>query len=123
MRINNLRTLFVLACLSLLPFLGIAQSNCSYVVVNAGTYTQHQIDQAFGAARLDSYRKRTIRRSMFFVNGAEIQLLSALEMTTSGCPVNQLEAMEDSAPLDPNRKFEIHPAGVIFESVAKVTKE
>ena len=92
-----------------------AQSNCSYVIVSTGGYSQAQIDQAFSGAKLDSYRQKTVRRPMRFTNGAEVHLLSATEMQQANCPVNGTLAMEDSAPLDPSRRFEIHPAGIIYE--------
>ena len=123
MRIELMRNLFALLLLFGLPFLVVGQTNCSYITINNGGYSQTQIEQAFSNANLDSYRKRTVRRSMIFSNGAEVQLLSALEMTTNGCPVDPLKAMEDSAPLDPNRRFEIHASGVIVESVSKIIKE
>lgn len=99
-----------------------AQSNCSYVVVSTGTYTLSQIDQALGSAKLDSYRKQTLRRVLLFTNGAEIQLLSASELQSSNCPVNGTLAMDDSQPLDPNRRFEIHPSGVIMETTTAIYK-
>jgi hypothetical protein len=99
-----------------------AQTNCSYVVVATGGYTQAQIDQAFSAANLDSYRKKTVRRTMLFSNGAEIQLLSATELQIMNCPVNGALAIDDNQPLDPGRRFEIHSSGVLLESVTAVYK-
>jgi hypothetical protein len=95
----------------------LAQSNCSYVVISTGGYSLSQIDQAFSAARLDAYRKKTVRREMHFTNGAEVHLLSASELQSQNCPVNGTLAMEDNQPLDPGRLFEIHPSGVIIASV------
>lgn len=92
-----------------------AQSNCSYMIVSTGSYSQAQIDQAFSSAKLDSYRQKTVRRVMHFTNGAEVHLLSATELQQSNCPVNGTLALDDQAPLDPNRRFEIHPAGIIYE--------
>jgi hypothetical protein len=99
------------------------QTNCSYVIVSVGGYTQAQIDQAFSTARLDAYRLKTGRRSMQFTNGAEIHLYSATELQNMNCPVNAMLAMEDDAPLDPTRRFEIHPSGVIIEPVQAVYKQ
>lgn len=99
-----------------------AQSNCSYIVISTGTYTLPEVDAAFSAANLDAYRKKTVRRSMQFTNGAEIHLLSASEMQTMNCPVNGTLAMDDNEPLDPARRFEIHPSGVIFEPSQAVFK-
>jgi hypothetical protein len=99
-----------------------AQGNCSYVVISTGTYSVGQIDAAFSAANLDAYRKKTVRRAMLFSNGAEVHLLSASEMQTNNCTVNGTVAMEDNVPLDPNRRFEIHPTGVIVEPVQATYK-
>ena len=99
-----------------------AQTNCSYVIVANGAYTQVQIDQAYGAATLDAYRLKTLRRSMKFTNGAEVQLYAADELQAMNCPVNSALAMEDNTPLDPDRRFEIHPSGVIYEAVQAVYK-
>jgi hypothetical protein len=121
MRIQHSWIVFLLAFFLMFSYLQ-AQSNCSYVVVSTGGYTLAQVDAAFSGADLDAYRKKTIRRSMTFSNGAEVQLLSASEMQTMNCPVNGLLAMDDNTPLDPNRRFEIHPSGVIFESVQAVYK-
>lgn len=113
-----------LAGLLLLVFVGFvhSQSNCSYVIVSTGGYSQAQIDQAFAGANLDSYRQKTVRRAMHFTNGAEVHLLSATELQQANCPVNGTLAMEDSAPLDPNRRFEIHPAGIIYEVTEAIGK-
>ena len=100
-----------------------AQSNCSYVVISTGNYSLSQVDAAFSAANLDAYRKKTIRRTMLFTNGAEIQLLSASEMQANQCPVNGTLALEDNVLLDPQRRFEIHPAGVIVEPAQAVYKQ
>lgn len=99
-----------------------AQSNCSYVIISTGAYSRQQIDQAFLGANLDSYRKKTVRRPMLFTNGAEVQLYSAAELPTMNCPVNGTLAMEDNEVLDPARRFEIHPSGILFESVQAVFK-
>jgi hypothetical protein len=99
-----------------------AQANCSYVIVANGGYTQAQIDQAFGAANLDGYRLKTLRRAMKFANGAEVQLYAADELQVMQCPVNSGLAMDDNTPLDPDRRFEIHASGVIYESVQAVYK-
>jgi hypothetical protein len=100
-----------------------AQSNCSYVVISTGNYSLSQVDAAFSAANLDAYRKKTIRRTMLFTNGAEVELLSASEMQANQCPVNGTLALEDNVVLDPQRRFEIHPAGVIVEPAQAVYKQ
>jgi hypothetical protein len=118
------------ACLvCLLGFVASAQTlfaqqvNCSYVVVYPATYSNTQIEQAFSTASLDAYRKQTVRRSMFFENGAEIQLYSVAELQARGCPVEPEQAMKDDDPLDAGRLFALHPAGIIMESVKKLEKE
>jgi hypothetical protein len=98
------------------------QSNCSYLVVDNGGYSLAQIDQAFAQASLDAYRLKSIRRTMKFTNGAEVELYSATELQNQGCPVNGTLAMEDNTPLDAARRFEIHPSGVIYEPVQAVFK-
>ena len=99
-----------------------SQTNCSYLTVATGGYTQAQIDQAFAQANLDSYRFKTLRRSMRFTNGAEVQLYSASELQTQGCVVNGTIAMDDNVALDPARRFEILPSGMIYEPVQAVYK-
>lgn len=99
-----------------------AQVNCSYVVVQTGGYTVAQIDQAFAAADMDPYRMKTLRRTLVFSNGAEVQLLSADEVLNLGCQVNSAVVMDDNVVLDPQRRFEIHSSGVIYESVQAVYK-
>ena len=106
----------------LLPIGLAAQSNCSYLIVAPGGYTSLQIDQAMGAAQLDAYRFKTLRRAMKFANGAEVALYAADELQTMGCPVNRAIAMDDNIALDPNRRFEIHPSGVIYEVTEAVYK-
>lgn len=106
----------------LLPSALSAQSNCSYLIVANGGYTTLQIDQAMGAAQLDAYRFKTIRRPMKFANGAEVALYAADELQTMGCAVDSGIAMDDNTALDPNRRFEIHPSGVIYEVTEAVYK-
>lgn len=122
MRLGKIGFLLLLLCLFSLGQTALAQTNCSYVTVSNGNYTQAQIDQALGAANLDGYRLKTLRRSMKFTNGAEVQLYAADELQLMNCPVNSGLAMDDNTPLDPDRRFEIHPTGVIYESVQAVYK-
>jgi hypothetical protein len=122
MRQFKILTAFALLCLLWLGQQAWSQSNCSYLTVSTGSYTPSQIDQAFAQADLDAYRFKTLRRSMKFSNGAEVQLYSAAELQTQGCTVNGAIAMDDNIVLDPARRFEILPGGVIYESVQAVYK-
>lgn len=98
------------------------QTNCSYLVVTTGGYTQAQIDQAFANAKLDAYRFKNVRRTMLFTNGAEVHLYSATELQNMGCASNGTVAMDDNMPLDPTRRFEIHSSGYIIEPAQAVYK-
>ncbi len=119
MKFVNLILLLGFFCLGQQAF---GQSNCSYLILNPGGYTQAQIDQAMGSASLDGYRLKTLRRSLNFTNGAEVQLYSADELQNMSCPVNSGLAMDDDTPLDPSRRFDIHPSGIIYESAQAVYK-
>lgn len=113
--------LFLLGCL-MAGGKALAQTNCSYTIISLGTYTQVEVDQAFANAKLDAYRFKTLRRTMRFTNGAEVELFSASELQSMGCQVDGLLAMEDTTPLDPARRFEIHASGYIIEPVQAVYK-
>lgn len=92
-----------------------AQSNCSYVIISNGGYTQVQIDQAFANASLDAYRFKGQRRTLEFANGAKVALLSSSELQANGCAVDASQAMEDHVVLASGKLFDIHPSGIIME--------
>jgi hypothetical protein len=100
----------------------LAQNPCSYQILNAGNYTMPQLQVAFDNAKLDAYRFHTLRRTLKLDQNAEVQLLSGLEMSQNGCPVDILQTMPDQTPTDPNRIFSIHSSGFLMETAAPRSK-
>ncbi len=101
----------------------LAQNACSYQIIQAGNYGLPQLTAALDNARLDAYRFKTQRRTLTLDQGAQVELLSSLELSMNGCPVDVLQAMPDNTPIAANRTFTIHATGVLVEVVGPRIKE
>lgn len=110
----------LLFCTALEAF---AQSPCSYRIISVGNYSLPVLKAALDNAQLDAYRFKTLPRTLNFDQNAQVELLSGLEMTNNGCPVDALKAMPDGTPVDANRTFSVHPSGVLMETVAPRSKQ
>lgn len=100
-----------------------AQNACSYQIIQPGNYGLSQLKAALDGAALDAYRFKTQRRTLAFDQGAKVELLSSLELSMNGCPVDAIKAMPDNTPIAANRTFTIHSTGVLVEVVGPRIKE
>lgn len=100
-----------------------AQNPCSYQVISAGNYQMPVLTAALDNAKLDAYRFKTQRRTLQFDQNAQVELLSSLELSLNGCPVDALQAMPDQTPIAPNRTFTIQASGVLVEIVGPRIKQ
>lgn len=100
-----------------------AQNACSYQIIQPGNYGLPQLSAALDNAKLDAYRFKTQRRTLTFDQCAQVELLSSLELSMNGCPVDVLKAMPDNTPIAANRTFTIHPSGVLVEVVGPRIKQ
>jgi hypothetical protein len=100
-----------------------AQNPCSYQVISTGNYQMPVLAAALDNAKLDAYRFKTQRRTLVFDQNAQVELLSSLELSVNGCPVDALKAMPDQTPIAPNRSFTISASGVLVEVIGPRIKQ
>jgi len=85
--------------------------------VSQGTEKITESEQtAIDAVNWDRYRMQTIRRTIKFENGFEIELWSAKEMKAANLPFQEDKIITDNSAPKSNPIFRITPTGHIIES-------
>ena len=92
----------------------IAQSP-TWRVVSYGDYLHADMDKALQTAKLDGYRKQTIREILVFENGAKVELFSAEELIAAMKPVDLAQVKPNDFVYKGERIFSVHPMGIILE--------
>ena len=116
--LNPSKTMFSLMFLCWVGFSGIstlqAQSP-TWRVISYANYPKANVDKALSTAKLDPYRKTSIREKIVFENGAVVELFSANELLAAMVPVNLAQVKPDNFVYKGKRIFSVHPMGILLE--------